>query len=148
MSGRLEAIWLKRMRLGPMDAVDAAQLVTGRGLVGNANQGGRRQVTLIEREVWDALMRSLGSALPPETRRANLMLSGVPLVGTRGRVLRVGEVRLRVYGETKPCEQMEESVPGLRSAMFPDWRGGAFAEVLDDGIIRVGDDIRWEDGEG
>ena len=29
--------------------------------------------------------------------------------------------------------------------MFPEWRGGAFAEVLDDGTIRVGDEIAWED---
>ena len=148
MSGRLDAIWLKRMRRGPMDPVDVARLVAGQGLVGNANQGGKRQVTLIEREVWDALMRETGSGAPPSTRRANLMVSGFPLARARGRVLRVGEVRLRVYGETKPCERMEESVPGLRSAMFADWRGGAFAAVLDDGAIRVGDEIRWEDGEG
>jgi MOSC domain-containing protein YiiM len=147
-AGRLEAIWLKRMRRGPMDAVGEARLVAGKGLVGNANQGGKRQVTLMEREVWDALMRETGSAAPPSTRRANLLVSGFPLARARGRVLRVGEVRLRVYGETKPCERMEESVPGLRSAMFPDWRGGAFAEVLDDGPIRVGDDIRWEDEAG
>ena len=147
MSGRVEGIWLKRMRRGPMDPVAEARLVAGRGLVGNANQGGKRQVTLIEREAWDAMMRELGAALPPTTRRANVMVSGFPLVRSRGRVLRVGGCRLRVYGETKPCERMEEALPGLRATMFPEWRGGAFAEVLDDGTIRVGDDIQWEDEE-
>jgi MOSC domain-containing protein YiiM len=147
MSGRVEGIWLKRMRRGPMDAVAEASLVAGRGLVGNANQGGKRQVTLIEREAWDAMMRELGAALPPTTRRANVMVSGFPLARSRGRVLRVGGCRLRVYGETKPCERMEEALPGLRATMFAEWRGGAFAEVLDDGTIRVGDDIQWEDGE-
>jgi MOSC domain-containing protein YiiM len=144
VSGRLEAIWVKRMKLGPMDPVAEARLVAGRGIAGNANQGGRRQVTLIEREVWEDLMRSLGGALPPWRRRANLMVSGVSLVRTRGRVLAVGGVRLRVLGETKPCERMEEALPGLREAMFPDWKGGAFAEVLDDGTVRVGDGITWE----
>jgi MOSC domain-containing protein YiiM len=152
VSGRLEAIWRKRMRLGPMDPVAEARLVAGRGLEGNANQGGRRQVTLIEREVWDALMTTLGAAMPPETRRANLMVSGVPLAGTRGRVLRIGGCRLRITGETKPCERMEEALSGLRAAMYPDWRGGAFAEVLDDGTIRVGEVIMWDeevrDGDG
>lgn len=147
MSGRLEAIWLKRMRLGPMDAAREARVVAGRGLVGNANQGGRRQVTLIEREIWDALMQSLGGALPPSARRANLMVSGVPLARTRHRVLRVGDVRLRILGETKPCERMEEALPGLRAAMYPDWGGGAFAEVVDDGVVRVGDEVAWEVGE-
>ena len=70
-------------------------------------------------------------------------MSGFPLAHARGRVLRVGDCRLRVLGEVKPCERMEEALPGLRAAMYPDWRGGAFAEVLDEGTVRVGDDITW-----
>ena len=55
-SGTLEAIWIKRMKRGPMDSVEMATLEKGVGLMGNANQGGRRQVTIIEREVWERLM--------------------------------------------------------------------------------------------
>jgi MOSC domain-containing protein YiiM len=39
---------------------------------------------------------------------------------------------------------MEEAVSGLRAAMSPDWRGGAFAEVLEGGEIAVGDTIEWD----
>ena len=142
--GVLEAIWIKRAKRGKMDPAERARLLAGRGMVGNANQRGRRQVTIIEREVWEALVSGLGSDLGPSARRANLMVSGFPLAGTRGRTLRVGAVRLRVLGETKPCERMEEALPGLRAAMRPDWRGGAFAEILDDGEIGVGDEVVWE----
>jgi MOSC domain-containing protein YiiM len=142
--GVLEAIWVKRAKRGKMDPVERATLVAGRGIAGNANQRGRRQVTIIEREVWESLVRGLGSELDPSARRANLMVSGLPLAGTRGRVLRVGRCRVRVLGETKPCERMEEALPGLRDAMWPGWGGGAFAEILDDGEIAVGDEVDWE----
>jgi hypothetical protein len=67
--GQLHAIWVKRMRQGPMDGAEAAVLRAGRGLVGNANHGGRRQVTVMELEAWDAFMRQLGASLPTSARR-------------------------------------------------------------------------------
>ncbi|NUO64213.1 MAG: MOSC domain-containing protein [Gemmatimonadaceae bacterium] len=145
--GALEAIWIKRMKRGPMDEARSARLVRGRGIVGNANQGGRRQVTIIEREAWERTMSEVGADLAPSTRRANLMVSGVSLENSRGRVLRVGSCRIRLFGETKPCERMEEALAGLRSAMRPHWRGGAFGEVLEGGEIVVGDEAMLEAGE-
>jgi len=144
-SGRLEAIWLKRVRRGPMDAVERATLVTGRGLEGNANQGGSRQVTVIEREVFDALSDALEREVAPDIRRANLMVSGLPLGGSRNRVLRVGSCRIELRGETRPCERMDEAVPGLRHAMEPGGAGGVFGRVLEGGAIAVGDPVWLED---
>ena len=142
--GRLERIWIKRAKRGPMDPVLEATLEAGRGLAGNANRGGRRQVTIIEREAWDRQMAALGGDLDPSARRANLLVSGSPLARTRGRILRVGECRIAIRGETRPCERMDEALPGLRAAMDADWGGGAFGEVLDGGTIRVGDVVYWD----
>lgn len=128
-----------------MDEVTEATAVAGKGLAGNVDRSRRRQVTLIEREIWERLMRELKTNAPPSSRRANLMLSGVSLANTRGRTLRVGGVRLVVGGETTPCERMDEAVPGLRAVMKPHWGGGVFAQVLDDGVITVGDAVSWED---
>ena len=143
--GRVERLWVKRAHRGPMDSQSAIELVSGRGVAGSADRGGRRQITILEREVWEALMRELGSDAAPETRRANVLVSGIDLRKSRGRVLRLGQTRVRVGGEVKPCERMEEQVAGLRALMFPEWRGGAFAEILDGGTITVGDTVAWEE---
>ena len=128
-----------------MDPVSVAELVAGRGIVGNANQGGRRQVTIIERELWERATAEIESDAPPTTRRANLMVSRLPLANMRGRILEIGDCRIRIFGETKPCWQMEEAVSGLQMALRPEWRGGAFGEVLVGGEIRVGDAVRVAD---
>jgi MOSC domain-containing protein YiiM len=141
MAGTLERIWIKRMKRGPMDPRDRAKAVAGQGLEGNANLGGSRQVTIISQEMWNAVARD---GLDPAARRANLMVSGIDLSNARGRTLRIGAVRLRLNGETRPCEQMEDAQPGLRAAMEAPWGGGAFGEVLDDGEIAIGDAVTLE----
>jgi len=142
--GRLEAIWIKRAHRGVMDPVAEAQLIEGRGLAGNVDRSRRRQVTLIEREIWDRVMSELDADADPSARRANLLVRGVALANTRGRILRIGEALIVIGGETTPCERMEEAQPGLRKALSPGWGGGAFAQVLRGGGIRVGDAVVWE----
>ena len=139
----LLAIWVKRFKGGPMDAVEEAQLEPGKGLAGNANQGGRRQVTILDAAVWDAVMEELGARLSPAARRANLLVRGVALPRTGGRVLEVGAAQVRILGPTQPCNRMEETLRGLEAALRRDWRGGAFGEVIAGGRVRVGDAVRW-----
>lgn len=145
MRGSLDAIWIKRGRGGPMDPRREAVLVAGRGLEGNANQGGRRQVTVISADSWAEVQRDLGVAVDPSTRRANLMVRGIDLERSRGSLLRVGDCVIRLLGETRPCNLMDELQPGLRATLDPHWRGGAFGEVLHGGTIRVGDGVTLEE---
>ena len=141
--GRLERIWVKRWHRGPMDPVETAELRRGAGIAGSADQGGWRQVTLIAASQWDQVVEAVATAVDPAARRANLLVSGVDLAHSRNQVLRVGDCRLRVRGETRPCERMDEAEPGLRAALGPAWRGGVFAEALEDGRIAVGDVVGW-----
>jgi MOSC domain-containing protein YiiM len=142
-----------------MDPVSHAHLAAGRGITGNADQGGRRQVTLLSNEHWAELTEHLQSpqrqnptasvttAVDPVARRANLLIGGIELrasLGKVGKVVRIGDVRIRILGETRPCERMDEACQGLRSALSVPWGGGAFGEVVDNGDIHVGDTVAWE----
>ena len=84
----------------------------------------------------------------PAARRANLLVSGLDLEGSRGRVLCVGASRIRVHGETRPCYRMDEAAAGLQAALEPEWRGGVYGEVVVSGDIEVGDAVAWEAPDG
>jgi MOSC domain-containing protein YiiM len=127
-----------------MDPTDRIRLVEGKGIEADANFGrGRRQVTIIEREVFDRMRAELPS-VDPAMRRANVLVSGLRLEGARDRILRLGKVRLHIRGETRPCERMDAQCPGLTAALDPHWNGGVFAVVMDDGEVEVGDEARWD----
>ncbi len=143
-AGCLEAIWIKRAHRGAMDRVPDARLIAERGIEGNVDRSRRRQVTLLDRATWDRVMDELGGSLDPSERRANLLISRLALAESRGRILCIGEARLVIGGETTPCERMDEAMRGLRAALRPGWGGGAFAQVLRGGAIRVGDRVAWE----
>ena len=129
-----------------MDSQESGELVPGVGLKGSADRGGRRQVTLVSLERWEELMNHVGGNLGPDARRANLVLSNVNLENSRGRVLCIGTSRLRIAGETRPCEQMEQAAPGLQRAMRERCGGGVFAEVLTAGTVAVGNKVSWDAG--
>lgn len=144
MAGQVVALWLKRFKRGPMDQVMFAEAIEGRGLAGNANQGGKRQITIIDESRWADAQREVGVEVDPSARRANVMLRGLDLEGARGRMLRIGPVLIRIYNETRPCERMDEAQPGLRAALGVAWRGGVYGEIVEGGVIREGDAASWE----
>ena len=144
MSGRIKALWSKRAHRGPMDSLREATLIPGQGLEGSVGRSTRRQVTVLASEAWVSAVAGLAKDPGPASRRANIMISGVELANTRGRVLRLGACRIAVGGEVRPCERMDEAAPGLRAALSADWRGGVFGQVLTGGIIRIGDLVEWE----
>src|SRR5690349_3627479 len=103
MAGRVEALWVKRSFGGVMDPADEVGMIAGEGIENDASFGrSRRQVTVIEKEVFDRIRTALPAA-EPTMRRANVMVSGVRLAESRGSVLRLGGVRIRIDGETRPC---------------------------------------------
>ncbi|WP_396623808.1 MOSC domain-containing protein [Luteitalea sp.] len=143
-SGRVEALWTKRAHRGPMDDARELTLVEGKGVLGSADRSRTRQVTIISDERWARVEATLGWLPDPSVRRANVLVRGVTLALRRGDVLCLGEARVRIKGETRPCERMDEAAAGLRLALGADLGGGLYGEVLTGGVVRVGDPVRWE----
>lgn len=140
MSGTIEAIWLRPAARLPVQPVATATAVAGQGLVGDHAGGGKRQITILAREAWADACHALGRSLDPGTRRANVMVSGVDLTASIGGVLQLGEVRIEVLGETRPCELMDDGGRlGLQAALRPDRRGGVYGRILQGGTLRIGD---------
>ncbi len=144
VSGRVEAIWSKRIRGGVMDATEQATFVEGKGILGDANFGATRHVTVMEKEVVDRIRSTLPD-FDPGMRRANIMVSGIRLEDSRAKVLTIGDVKIRLRGETRPCEVRDEQRPGLREALDLHWDGGAHGSVIHGGEIRVGDSATIEE---
>ncbi len=140
----MEALWSKRAHRGPMDLLREAKFVAGQGIEGSVGPSSTRQVTIISLDAWRTMAKELGHEVDPIARRANVLVSGVALAHTRGRILRLGAVRIRLLGETRPCERMDEAQPGMRAAMEHEWRGGVYGQVLDDGLVTVGDAVTVE----
>ncbi len=141
---RLEAIWLKTGRRGPMRSVSEVTLVEKHGIDGNSDQHGYRQVTLLDADAWERATAEIGVEVDPSARRANFLLRGIDLHETADRVLKVAECRIKIRGETLPCGRMDDAAPGLKSALASAWRGGAYGTVLEGGSLAVGDTVCWE----
>jgi len=144
--GRLIGIAWRPARRAPMQTVDRVLVTKERGVEGD-HKGAkfpRRAVTVLAREDWEAALSDLGVAdnkLAWTERRANLLVEGVRLPRALGATLRIGPVLLEVTYPTTPCSRMDEAHAGLKSALYPHWRGGVTCRLLEGGRIALGDGV-------
>lgn len=113
------------------------------GIVGDAHAGDwHRQVSLLANESVDR-MRKEGLTLAAGDFAENILTEGITLrtlpVGT---VLRAGEVRLEVTQIGKECHNDCEIRRMIGMCVMPT--DGIFAVVLNEGVIRPGDQIEVE----
>jgi MOSC domain-containing protein YiiM len=140
--GRLTGSARRDEKRAPMQLLAAAVVSKHSGVDKDfRGKPGRRQVTVISAEAWCAVCQELGRELPWTTRRANLLVDDIDLPRRAGDVLQIGQLRLQINGETDPCSRMDEQCAGLKQALTPDWRGGVFCTVIEDGAVAIGDAV-------
>jgi MOSC domain-containing protein YiiM len=143
--GTLLQIARKSASRAPMELLHSVELTVLDGLEGDSRGRSKtRQVTVLSQDSWDRACEELGVKLLWTARRANFLITGVDLAYTAGMYLRIGDVILKITGETKPCERMDEAHLGLQERLEPAWRGGVTCQVIHGGEISVGDTVILE----
>ena len=142
--GEVLAIFVFPEQRAPATPLAEVEAVAGQGLLGDHPRKPNREVTLLSQRSWEEATAPFAGELPPEMRRANLLIGG-DLAGTMGKRLRVGGAELLIRGETVPCERMNEARAGLRKMLSVQMRGGVFGLIVKGGLIRVGDRVTASD---
>lgn len=146
--GRLLGIAIRARKRAEMQLLDTAQVSLAKGVDDDfRGKPGQRQVTVLARESWEAACSEAQCALLWHSRRANLLVEGLDLTRSQGKVLKIGDARLRITMETDPCERMAELSANLKRALALDWRGGVCCQVITEGSIAVGSLVELLDHE-
>jgi len=149
-TGMVDSIYIAAAAKGPTTPVPEVKAIPGVGL--NGDRYARKQgtlykpepdfeLTLIEAEAIEALKGEYNVELSLAEARRNVVTRDVPLNHLVGREFLLGDVKVRGIRLCEPCEHLQAMVgrpviKGLRH------RGGLRAQILTEGVIRVGDAVR------
>ncbi len=145
MNGRVVSICVCSLAGEKMHHVQEVEAIAGAGLKGdrycigegsfNKGKQGKRQVTLINGLFFE------NSGFTFAESRRNIITRDVELMWLIGKEFQVGTARLRGLKYCDPCERPSKlsGQEGFKESFFD--RGGLVAEVIEGGIIRVGDTI-------
>ncbi len=153
MMARVTAIYISSAATVLPHAVNEAEAQAHRGLVGDRYfegcgtfsdwdpKGPGRELTLIESGVLAEIGLSAAEA------RRNIVTEGVRLNDLVGKRFRIGDVLIEGIRLCPPCTHLDKVTGQALLKPLAD-RGGLRADILSDGVIRVGDVILREEKEG
>ena len=148
-SGKVESIHIAPAAKALTHPIAEVEAVPGAGLAGDRyflKQGTffkpepDHELTLIEAEAIEAAACEYKVSMNPGEARRNAVTRDVPLNHLVGREFQIGGVRVRGIRLCEPCGHLE-SLTGLPVIKSLRHRGGLRAQILTQGVIRVGDTI-------
>jgi len=147
--GKLLTIHIAEEGGAAMQPLRAATLLAGEGIKGDRYATGRgkyspfpdiREVTLIEVETLEALVRDHAIDLTVDEHRRNLTTRDVPLNHLVGVRFRVGNVVLEGGRLNFPCRYLE-MLTGKTVCDLLEHRSGLNCRIIEGGEIKIGDPI-------
>jgi MOSC domain-containing protein YiiM len=150
MAGIVEGIFLAPEAGAQMKSVQAVNALEGCGLKGDRYCAGTGhwsrfgrvcEVTFIAGEDLEYIEREAGVGVKNGEHRRNVVTRGISLKALRrGERFRVGEVAFEYRGLRSVCQYIERlTEPGMTQAL--KGRGGICARVIENGKLRVDDEI-------
>lgn len=146
VEGKLIAICITPRRRGDLHLLDQVEAVAQHGLVGDryyrkpGSGNPTQEVTLIESEALDALAREHNIKLDMTHARRNLITQGIALNELVGKKFHVGKVLLHGLELCDPCKHLEAlTCKGVLAGL--ENRGGLRAEIVEGGILQVGNNV-------
>ena len=150
MAGFVQGIFFAPEGGAEMQSVQAATALEGCGLEGDRYCAGTGhwsrfgrvcEVTFIAAEDLDDIERETGVGVMKGEHRRNVVTRGISLKSLRrGERFRAGEVTFEYRGLRSVCRYIERlTEPGMTHAL--KGRGGICASVIENGTVRVGDQI-------
>ena len=120
-------------------------LIAGKGIVGDRYfrdfNGENEQITLIESENIDYYNNKFKKNFKYLDFRRNIVTKSILLNDLIGRILIIGEIKIRVNNLCRPCKDLQNKLG--ESNIIKEFlrRGGVRCEILTSGKIKVGDEI-------
>lgn len=144
--GKVISINITAVAEGPMQALNEIRAIPGRGLEGDRyfdqeEKRPDRELTLVEAEAIEALRSEFKIDFDLSGTRRNLVTRGVPLNHLVGKEFWIGDVKARGIRLCEPCATLQRlSHPKVLPGLIH--RGGLRAQILTEGMIRVGEAIK------
>ena len=131
---------------GQMKNVNNVETVAGKGLVNhyhfkNDNEK-RRQITLIEIENINHYNQLSGTSILSKDFRRNIVTEGIKLNALVGSEFFIGKVKVKAHDLCRPCKYLQESLNQKNLVKELLRKGGLRCEILTNGKIFVGDEIK------
>lgn len=151
MQGIIHSIFVVGVAGDSPDSVGSIRAVPGKGLEGDRyfhkagywtyNGHLPRDVTLVDIETLERIEKEYHIVIEPGEHRRNIETKGIELTGLVGEVFQIGEIILRGIRNCQPCEHLV-NLTGKRQLLRGLVHSGLVAEVLTEGDIQVGDQIK------
>jgi len=141
--GKVVGIATHSEKGGPMVVYASAKVSFEHGVGDDVNGAiqGDRQVSIMTLENWTDACAELGRKIHWTTRRANVLVEGIDLKNSTGKIIRIGRFYVEITGEMKAGNRMDEERVGLKKALSPNWRGGVTGRLLSEGVINENDEV-------